>query len=168
MVEWHHQLNGHEFEHTLEDGEGQGRLVYCSPWDCKEADMTQQLNNYERDLHFLKTEIVTFSMVVDFLLSHSSLLRKIGWTKNLIIIESFLLVTNVFIFFFFNQQAQWKSLCTRIMAEILSSPQWSSQAGLNRAGLSVLSQPVLWDVLVSLEGTHLQEDVPLKEVQACS
>ena len=25
MAEWHHRLNGHEFEQTLGDGEGQGR-----------------------------------------------------------------------------------------------------------------------------------------------
>ena len=25
MVGWHHQLSGHEFEQTLENGEGQGR-----------------------------------------------------------------------------------------------------------------------------------------------
>ena len=31
MVEGHHQLSGHEFEHGLGDGEGQGRLVCCSP-----------------------------------------------------------------------------------------------------------------------------------------
>ena len=27
------------------DGEGQGRLACCSPWDCKESDRTEQLNN---------------------------------------------------------------------------------------------------------------------------
>ena len=27
MVGWHHLLNGHEFEQTLADGEGQGSLV---------------------------------------------------------------------------------------------------------------------------------------------
>ena len=32
MVEWHHRLNGHEFEQTLGDGEEQGSLVCCSPW----------------------------------------------------------------------------------------------------------------------------------------
>ena len=32
MVAWHHQLNGHEFEQALGDGEGQGNLVCCSPW----------------------------------------------------------------------------------------------------------------------------------------
>ena len=32
MVGWHHQLNGHESEQTLGDGEGQGSLECCSPW----------------------------------------------------------------------------------------------------------------------------------------
>ena len=40
MVEWHHQLNGHEFEQTPGDSEGQGSLVWCSPWGFKELDMT--------------------------------------------------------------------------------------------------------------------------------
>ena len=31
MVGWHHRLNGHEFEQTLGDSEGQGSLVCCSP-----------------------------------------------------------------------------------------------------------------------------------------
>ena len=26
-------------------GEGQGGLVFCSPWGCKELDTTEQLNN---------------------------------------------------------------------------------------------------------------------------
>ena len=45
MVGWHHPLNGHEFEQTLGDGEGQRSLVSCSPWGHKELDMTEQLNN---------------------------------------------------------------------------------------------------------------------------
>ena len=32
MVGWHHWLNGHEFEQTQGDGEGQGSLVCCSSW----------------------------------------------------------------------------------------------------------------------------------------
>ena len=40
MVGWHHQLNGHEFEQTPGDGEGQGNLVCCSPWGHKELDTT--------------------------------------------------------------------------------------------------------------------------------
>ena len=44
MVEWHHQLDGHEFEHTLEDSEGQGSLEYCSPLGHKGSDTTEQLS----------------------------------------------------------------------------------------------------------------------------
>ena len=35
MIGWHHQLNGHEFEQTLGDSEGQGSLACCSPWGWK-------------------------------------------------------------------------------------------------------------------------------------
>ena len=35
MVGWHHQLNGHEFEQVLGDGEGLGSLVCCRPWGHK-------------------------------------------------------------------------------------------------------------------------------------
>jgi len=45
MVMWHHQLNRHEFEQALEDGEGQRSLACCSPWSRKESDMTERLNN---------------------------------------------------------------------------------------------------------------------------
>ena len=45
MVGWHHRLNGHEFEQTPGDGEGQGSLVSCGPWGCRESDMTKSLNN---------------------------------------------------------------------------------------------------------------------------
>ena len=44
MVGWYHQLDRHEFEQVAGDGEGQGSLLCCSPWDHKEADMTEQLN----------------------------------------------------------------------------------------------------------------------------
>ena len=35
MVEWHHRLNGHEFEQALGDSEGQGSPGCCSPWGCR-------------------------------------------------------------------------------------------------------------------------------------
>ena len=44
MVEWHHRLNGHEFEQALGDGEGQGSLACGSPWGRKESDTTERLN----------------------------------------------------------------------------------------------------------------------------
>ena len=45
MVEWHHRLNGHEFEQILGDGERQGCLTCCSQWVHKESHMTEWLNN---------------------------------------------------------------------------------------------------------------------------
>ena len=35
---------GREFEQALGVGDGQGRLVCCSPGGCKESDTTEQLN----------------------------------------------------------------------------------------------------------------------------
>ena len=43
MVGWHHRLDGHEFEQVLGVGDEQESLACCSPWGCKESDMTEQL-----------------------------------------------------------------------------------------------------------------------------
>ena len=40
VVGWHVQLNGHGFEQTQEDSEGQGSLTCCSPWGHKKSDVT--------------------------------------------------------------------------------------------------------------------------------
>ena len=32
MIRGHHQFNGHEFDQTLEDSEGQESLTCCGPW----------------------------------------------------------------------------------------------------------------------------------------
>ena len=45
MVGLHHQLNGHEFEQSPGDSEGQGSLVSCSPRGRKESDTTEQLDD---------------------------------------------------------------------------------------------------------------------------
>ena len=45
MAGWHHRLNGHEFEQTPGESEGQGSLVCCSPWGHKESNTAYQLNN---------------------------------------------------------------------------------------------------------------------------
>ena len=45
MVGGHHRLDGHEFEQTPGDSEGQGSLMCYSPWGHKELDMTWQLTN---------------------------------------------------------------------------------------------------------------------------
>ena len=44
MAEWHHRLNGREFELTPGVGDGQRGLACCNSWGCKELDTTEQLN----------------------------------------------------------------------------------------------------------------------------
>ena len=42
---WHHWLNGHEFEQTLGNSEGQGSLACCSPWVKKNQTWLNNNNN---------------------------------------------------------------------------------------------------------------------------
>ena len=48
-----------EFEQALGVGDGQGSLACCSPWDCKELDMTEQLN-YLSEYNYLLKSLSTF------------------------------------------------------------------------------------------------------------
>ena len=41
MPGWHHGLDGREFQQAPRTGGGQGGLVCCSPWGCKELDKTE-------------------------------------------------------------------------------------------------------------------------------
>jgi len=67
MVEWHHWLNGHEFESTPAVGDGQGGLVCCRPWGCKESDTTQWLNWAELKVKWGHTCGPTSSMIGVFI-----------------------------------------------------------------------------------------------------
>ena len=40
----YHRLNGHGFGWTPGVGDGQGGLVCCGSWGCKESDTTERLN----------------------------------------------------------------------------------------------------------------------------
>ena len=44
MAGWHHRLDGHESGWTPGVGDGQGGLVCCDSWGCKESGMTERLN----------------------------------------------------------------------------------------------------------------------------
>ena len=45
MAEWHHQLDGHEFEWTPRVGGGQGVLACCDSWGCRNGhDWATELN----------------------------------------------------------------------------------------------------------------------------
>ena len=51
-VAWPTVLDRHEFEQALGVGDGQGSLVCCSPWGCKEPDMTEWQLNWRE--HFME------------------------------------------------------------------------------------------------------------------
>ena len=53
MVGSHRWLNGHEFEQAPGVGDGQGGMVYCSPWSHKGLDTTERLNWTEIKLLWL-------------------------------------------------------------------------------------------------------------------
>ena len=69
MAGWHHRVNGHEFVWTPGVGVGQGGLVCCDSWGCKELDTTEQLN---------WTELIKFYLLYYF---------KFGGFKILNVIE---------------------------------------------------------------------------------
>ena len=54
MVGWYHQFNGHELGQTLGEGEGQGNLVWFSPWGWKQSDATWWLHNRNNNLPIRK------------------------------------------------------------------------------------------------------------------
>ena len=79
MVGWYHWLNGHEFEATPGDGEGQGSLACCSPWGHKESDTSERLNNIWDRIH-IPQNLLTVSIIQ---LEHFYLLQKRNQTSHL-------------------------------------------------------------------------------------
>ena len=66
MAGWHHRLDGHEFEWTPGDCDGQGGLACWDSWGRKKSDMTEQLNWTELNstFHLLVQTLVTFLLCV--------------------------------------------------------------------------------------------------------
>ena len=68
LVGWHHWLNGHDFEQTLGDSEGQRSLVWCSPWGHKELDTTEQMNTNNVRFLLLSTKLSEVSALALYLI----------------------------------------------------------------------------------------------------
>ena len=86
MVRQHHRLNGHEFEQSLGNSEGQGNMVCCRPWGYKELDMTQQLNNnnhiycmlqFLEGLYLQQTDSMTLEEIVIIIFAKNTYSQKI-------------------------------------------------------------------------------------------
>ena len=54
MVGWHHRLNGHEFEQTLGDSEGQGSLEYCKFMGLQRAGHVVATKKQQRQSAYLR------------------------------------------------------------------------------------------------------------------
>ena len=65
MVEWHHWLDGREFEKALRVDDGQGSLACCSPWGCKELDTTEWLNWTEPIFWASQVALVVKNLLAD-------------------------------------------------------------------------------------------------------
>ena len=81
MVEWHHWLHEHEFKQASGDGEGQGSLVCCSLWGCKESDRTERLN--KRKYSGLWASIQWILVIYHHLLSQCSQFT-LEWSLTLV------------------------------------------------------------------------------------
>ena len=87
MLGWHHQLDGHKSEQIPLVSDGQGSLVCCSPWGCKELDMTEQLNNKSfPKIYAFMAKLYLFisnSCVFIFLQEHMcAIISKIVWSPG--------------------------------------------------------------------------------------
>ena len=56
-VGWHHQLDGHEFEQVLGDGDGQGSLACCSPWGCRVG------HNWVTELNWFSSKSISLQLL---------------------------------------------------------------------------------------------------------
>ena len=79
MVAWHQWLNGHGFGSTLGVGDGQGGLVCCSPWVCKESDMSEWLNWTELKLLCIYIYIYLYRYIYTFMWSHMHVYTQMVW-----------------------------------------------------------------------------------------
>ena len=77
MVGWYYWLNGHEFEQIPEDSGRQRSLMCCSPWGCKELDMTQWLNK-NKSIRFCSRVLVTLDQMWRLLQKQSARILDIS------------------------------------------------------------------------------------------
>ena len=64
MGGWPRRLNGHEFEQTPGDSEGQGSLAWCSSWGCRvrhDSEAEQQFTNKSESKNGTMTLFTAFS-----------------------------------------------------------------------------------------------------------
>ena len=76
MLEWHHRLDGWEFEQVLGVGDGQGSLGCCSPWGRKKSDTIEWPNWTHYHYHF---SFICINQMYKKLISVWLVLRCVAW-----------------------------------------------------------------------------------------
>ena len=95
MVGWHHWLNGHEFEQTPGDSEGQENLAFYSPCGHKESDTTEWLNTNNMVLICISLMISAFEhLFIHLLVICTSSLRNY-LLESTFLIEFFFLLSSM-------------------------------------------------------------------------
>ena len=101
MVGCHHQLNGHEFEQSLGNGEGQRSLVCCSSWVTKSRT---QLSDWTAATIMLHSLYLTFFVFVIFIHFNND---KYLW--NICVFHSVLFYSTLFYYHWFSRSGVWCS-----------------------------------------------------------
>ena len=149
MVGWHHQLNGHEFEQTPGDSEGQGNLACCSPWGHKESDTTEWLNNNSHTI-FRLNRPKGKKMLIIFSISLEELLIKLKFHSWLKIPNEIRLCKSVKLF----STYKLKTFLRLDESYVLGQNSLPS-AGCCRCGCGeVLRLEVLYKCITNLTGLH--------------
>ena len=60
MVEWHHQLDGHDFNQAPEVADGQGSLVYCMGSQRVGHNRATELNWTDSEFSEIRSEIIPY------------------------------------------------------------------------------------------------------------
>ena len=110
MAGWHHQLDGHEFGWTPGVGDGQGGLVCCNSWDCKESDTTERLKwtqGEDDDVNILGTSRAMIGIFQGFMGSF--------WSISLLVF-----IRNTYFPYINEVSSLYTRMCTLIRAVLLS------------------------------------------------
>ena len=82
---WRHQLNGHEFEQTPGDSEGQGSMVCCSPWGHRVkhnlAAEQQTPTQYSDPFSFFET---FFYFITCLFIQYKFIEQMLFWSQKII------------------------------------------------------------------------------------
>ena len=95
MAEWHHWLNGHEFEQTLGNSEGQGSLTCYSPLGSQgvghDLATEQQQEHNQNSLSWLDSKKLNYKVRIVLTLVKWLSLIKLNFNKFLLVVREIMI-----------------------------------------------------------------------------